>query len=628
MVDLSNFNFSLDKYGYLENDIPFSEKEIHIETTDTFVKNKKRYRKTSFNFTNVIGFDTETYKGKCKMICKSMGQNDTLYNGNFKQILDFMFYNARETKYYRFFYNLGFDISAILKVWNNLEQIKLLKEGFSVKYENYTLSYLENKLFTIKKNKKSVIFTDLWQFYKCGLDDAGFEYLSRRKFHNINAEKLNTNLIYWDKNYNEIRKYCLRDCEILKDLGLMLLKGVKKINIEFPKYLCSWASFSKAHFMKHCFIPNITVFPKIILEIAHLTYYGGRFEIMQRGVFDYAEVHDINSQYPSFTKRLPSFKYGRWKPTKILPKKETFGFYYVRIDIPSDYYLPTIPIRHKGIIKFPCGYFEGWYSWYDLDLIREYIIEINEGFEYKVAENEFYPFEKEIDNLFEIKAFAKTLKDDNKLWELTYTIVKWVINALYGCFVEKNENTEGINWGGRLFNPINATFITAFGRWSVIKDIRKEDYINILGIHTDSVTFDKPITYLKNGTKIGLWNKEDSGKSFIFGTGQYQIDNKIASRCYSKKSFESWFTIIKENKDNTTIKVVKSRMRKLSQALAQDKNIDRVNIMFEDKKEIQLNSDKKRRWDYEYENFGQMLTINAKSTPFYCIQKDGKNILI
>jgi hypothetical protein len=637
-VVISNVELELDKYGYVKNDLTVSTKEFYLKSTKVHVKNKKRYRSSNFTYRGVIGFDTETYLGKCKLICRSAGQKQSLRDPTFLEILDFMYYGARESKYYRFFYNLGFDVSAILKVWGNVEQIILLKNGHTVEYEGYLITYLTNKLFSIRKDKKRVVFTDLWQFYKSKLENAGQKFLGMGKLDNVDTPRLNTDLEYWNKNYDEIEKYCIQDCYVLRDLGIALLKAVNQSGISLPRFICSNASFAKTHFMKYCYIPAITNFPKVILEIAHTTYYGGRFEVLKLGFFRYLVVHDINSQYPTKTRDLPSFKYGKWSPTKIIDLEETYGFYYVRVKIPRGYLLPTLPVRHKGTIKFPVGYFEGWFTWYDLDLVREFVLEVETGIEYKPSKREYYPFRAEIDKLFErkaeFKAIIKELEESKKkntvewrFMKIVYSVVKKTLTSLYGTFAETNTDTEGKEYGGRLFNPILATFITAFGRWSVVKDIKKEDYPNIIGIHTDSVIFDKPIDYLDSGVEIGQWNQEAEGKGVILGTGQYQINEKVARRTYAKKNVPSWYTMIAQHMDDSEIETDQSNMMKMAQALHRDKNLERVNLMIDEIKKIRLNADVKREWDYQYSSFGQLLSTIANSKPLNCIKKD-ENVII
>lgn len=622
MIEISELDLSVDQDNYLPDNDNFEE--YHLELTDTYFKNKKRYTKKSFHPLGCIAYDTETFLGTCKLICRNEGIIKSLYNPTFDEILEFLLYRGSNGLYYRFFYNLGFDVTAILKTWNNIEQIKLLKEGHKVKYNEYTLSYIQNKMFTVKKGKKVVVFTDLWQFYKMKLNEAGWKYLGQRKLDNVNAELMNTDETYWELHKSDIIKYCIMDCEILAELGKILVKNAIELELELPRYICSSASFSKAFFMKMAWLPNLKFIPQSIMELSHYCYYGGRFEVLQRGAFEYLEVYDKVSQYPTKIRELPSFKYGRWVQVKKLPKEETYGFYRVKLDIPENCSLPTIPIRDK-IIKFPIGYFEGWFTWYDLDLVRQYITEIIEGWEYWDSGREYYPFKDKIESLFEKKANIKQqLKKkmkirEQKQLEVQYLLSKLCMNGLYGCFIEIHKHVDGKRYGGKLFHPLYACMITAYGRWSVLKDMKKEDYSSIVAIHTDSLILNKPISYLNCNDELGGWNKENSGKGFVFGTGQYQVNEKIAIRSFSK--IDSWFALVeKYAKNRQKIRFVVNRMMKMAKALIQDKNIDKANIMKEEKKFLMLNSDEKRNWKFKYKSFGQMLKKVNTSTPIRCLK--------
>ena len=202
-------------HGYIDNDIHFTEEKIHLKLTDTYTKNKLRYSKRVYKFNAAYGFDTETYQGTVKMLCRSEGKNPTLDNPKtVEECLDFMFYNGSKNKIYRFFYNLDFDISAILKLHPNIQDIKDLRDGLKVEFGKYSVSYLKDRLFSIRYNKHTVEFTDLYQFFKMSLNNAGKEYLGKEKLE-MDGNKLNTYLQYWNENYKKIEEYCWRNCKII-----------------------------------------------------------------------------------------------------------------------------------------------------------------------------------------------------------------------------------------------------------------------------------------------------------------------------------------------------------------------------------------------------------------------------
>jgi len=626
---------------------PIKKKE-YILRNDLIIKNKRQYIKSTYKCLNILAYDTETYKGKCKLLCRNIGK--PLLNPSFKECLDYLFYLANDKYVYRFFFNIDFDISAILKLWNNIEQINYLRKGIQIIYEGYKLTWLKGHLFIIRniKRKKSVIFTDLNNFYHLGLNQASEKYLNNLQKDIIDGNKLNNDLNYWNKNLEKIKKYCIKDCILTQKLAKLLIDTIEKSEIPLPKYLVSSASLSKQNFRLKCYIPSISHIPEKIIQIGYDTYYGGRFEIFKRGFFNKAFLYDINSQYPSFIRKLPNLIYGIWKwKTKALnhlfiisknkkiclPMKETFGYFKVKLKIPYDVKIPTIPIKYNNIIKFPNGIFEGWFTWYDLDLMRKYIITIYESYIFYEGKLNYKPFKDQIDFLYKKKQLVKGKN------QLLYNIYKLTMNALYGCFVEKHK-IEYIDKpfelkSGIMFNCVYGSQITAFGRWSVIKKIPKKIYKNIIAIHTDSIIANIPLTkYLKIDNKIGNWNLEEKGKLLILNTGMYQINDMIKTRGIpkkyigfkniNKKGKESWFNFCKKNK-NKIEKIFKiKRMKKLSEALIQDKSMIKVNTFQNKEKTVHCNSDTKRDWFRDFNNFNDVLTSNIKSYPFILFDIKGK----
>ena len=111
-------------------------KDIHNKTHYNFF-NYSRFLKTQLKYKYCLSYDTETYNGKCKLLARNTGHY--ILEPTFLECLDFLFYKSSESNGYRFFFNIDFDVSAILKIWNDLDAIKLLKDGISVKYNDYKM---------------------------------------------------------------------------------------------------------------------------------------------------------------------------------------------------------------------------------------------------------------------------------------------------------------------------------------------------------------------------------------------------------------------------------------------------------------------------------------------------------
>lgn len=622
------------RLGYLKADC---YRESKIVLNDGFViRNKRRYLKKSIEMNNCIAYDTETYKGFCKLLADSKGRY--IYQPTFKECLDFLFSNSKYTKTYHFWYNIDFDISAIFKLARNdfssLKEFNIfmrsILDGFEVVYDNYKIKWIKEKLFILKKDKKIIRFTDLNSFLQMKLDKAIKDYVDKKQGKDkIDGNKLNTDLKYWSNNLDNIIKYCIKDCKLTERLGLELIKRIKKADIELPRMLVSSASLSKQNFRLKCHIPSIHFIPKEVLQASYNAYGGGRFEIFKRGYFPEVYLYDIVSEYPAKIKDLPSLKYGKWLRVNELNEKETLGFYKARIFIPPEIKISPAIFREKSVNLWINGYQENWFTWYDLDLMRDYIIEIVIGYEYKPNSNEYYPYKYEIERLSKLKAEYKESND-----KMMVLPVKLTMNALYGTNYEKHEiilkNGKKIIEGGILFNPVYASIITAYGRWRLMKDVKKKDYKHLLAFHTDSIIIKKKLEYLDIGNELGQWNLEAEGQCLILNTGVYQIaDVKCKTRGVPKKYIKNWWIFAYNNRYIVKKTFKHKKMIKIREALKQDKNLARLNIMDNVEKSIDINSDKKRSWYDDFYNFDDLLERNIDSLPhFNHIDIDANETLI
>lgn len=607
---------------------------------------------TNYKWNEVLGYDTETYKGRVMLICRNDVNNQSKKNYlikqkgkayTFKEVIEFLTYHINTPNVYRFFYNIDFDVQAIFKLYrkdkyNKLSQktfIDYLSKGMSIIYETekhkYQLNWIRTKWFSIRvigRKKRVVWFSDLLTFYKIGLGKAGKKYLNMPK-DKIDGNKLNTDWNYWYKNKDKIIKYCIRDCNITKDLGTLLIKEVEKNNLPLPKYLVSPASLSKQFFRYKNFIPNLKHTPIKITQIGYNCFFGGRFEIKKKGFIQNGFLYDIISQYPFFIKQLPDMFNGFWiehKNLSELPKKQCIGYFKCLVKIPMNERLPTLPTKYKGLVCFSNGTFWKWFTWFDLDLMRKYIVQIKKAYIYEPNSNNFKPFSNGITELMNKK--KQINKKENFLG---YNTVKITMNGLYGCFIEKHENyylnknneTEKRFKAGKLFNPIYASQITAFGRWSVIKDIPKPKRKHIVAIHTDSIITDIDCSkYLKIGNELGNWNLESKGKTLIIATGQYQIGKIVKHRGIPKKYIKNWFKFCKKNKDKDSFEFIIKHMKKARESLTRDKSTLPINIMSDMKRSVKCNSDIKQTWLKDIDNFKMLYNENVSCYPYYSFENE------
>ena len=620
-----NKNFAPDN---LENRLKFTNRNLVI--------------KKNYNCNEVLGFDTETYEGTCRLICRndngSKRKQNYVFKPTFDDCLEFLTYHINKSNVYRFFFNIDFDITAILKLYKGKDKLLFMEKiskGIAVEYVNkkhsYIFKWIRNRMFSIKvkgRKKRAIVFSDIYTFYNISLGKAGLKYLNIGK-NKIDGNKLNTDLKYWKNNKDKIIKYCIKDCNLTKDLGVLLIDKINDLGLGLPKLLISPASLSKQNFRYENYISSLKHTPIKITQIAYNCYFGGRFEVLKRGYFNKLYLYDIVSQYPTFIRDLPNMSSGYWKMfknLKELPKNQCIGYFKVLVKIPMNEILPTLPLKRKNLVVFSNGTFLGWFCWYDLDLMRKYIVSIKKAYIFQDVYNN-KPFFNKINEFFAIKN-----KIDKKKDELGYNITKLGMNGLYGCFIEKHENyyydddKKEFNKrfkAGILFNPIYASQITSYGRWSVIKDIPNIKRKHIIAIHTDSIITDLEFSkYLNIGMKLGNWNLENTGKSVIIGTGIYQIGKKVKTRGIPFKLVKNWFKLIKKNPNKESITFVIKHFKKIREALVQDKSIINTNRMFDIEKKLSCNCDLKRNWYDEFSNFNDLVSRNITSLPYFSFESE------
>lgn len=616
-----------------------------LEVSKIILTDTRRWINSVVKKTDFICYDVETYKGKCKLLCNS--ENEFIYNPTFLECLDFLFLHSKKN-HFRAFFNIDFDISSILKLWNDISSIDKLIHGKIVYYDIYSMYYIrpkmfmlakgvevmnfkeisEKKQFKIEKNnqEKKIYIVDLFSMFKKSLNKASKEFLNDEKLDIIDASKLNTDIKYWIDNLDDIIEYCMKDAKLTARLGNKLIDEIIQCNLLLPKFFTSHASLAKQYFRYNCRIPSLKYIPTNILDIGFRTYYGGRFEVLKRGYFDNLYDYDINSAYPKTISELPSFKYGNWKVVKEINHKECIGFYEVLFSIPEQYISP-FPLRLKNrLIVFPSGIFGTWITWYEADLLRDYIIKVSNGYEYFPSRKEYKPFKLAIETLYQEKLRNKYTN------EIFYWLVKLTMNSLYGCFIEKHRKIDGKIYSGVLFNPIYASIITAKTRWKLLKDVGVENYDKIVAFHTDSVILtDTKGLNLKIDDKMGNWSKEASGKGVILKTGVYQIGNIVKRRGIGLKGI-NWLDKLNEFLDYDIIEIDKSRVIKIAEALKRWKSIDMVNTWIEKgsefykPKKININTEYKRNWNSNFKNCRDLLSKNISSKTLHLSYINDKNL--
>jgi len=562
----------------------------------------------------IIGMDTETHKGYCKLICDSEGNYKLCESIN--DILTFITHERYRNKHI-FFYNLHFDTEAILK-YLPMDKLHTLYSKGKTQYDGYTITYIPKKLLRISKDKHTVRCYDLEQFYDVSLEKAATKYLNEHKLScPFDRDAINTDITIWQNYQNTLIQYCIQDAVLTKKLGVILQETIKKHMKFNPKDYISKASLSKRYFRLYCDIPDIRKIRKEILRAAFYAYKGGRFELIRKGYFPYAELYDIKSAYPYEIANLIDITKGKWQYVKNYNPEAYYGFYVVDLSLKYRHIEPIAYVIKDHLLIYPGGEWRSIITKSELELLKEdKEYNIIRGYEFYPDSIE-YPFREEINKLYEIK--NKELKDS-----YLYSLTKIIMNSLYGCFYEKTKRSDGI-YVGKLFNPVYAAILTANTRAKVFKlATQYED--DVIAFATDSILM-KEKHKIKQGKTLGDWELQAHGQCVAFQSGIYQIENEIKSRGIQRKTqisspdskFDNIFEYIKAYPNRTQYEVIITRPVHIRESLVHHEihTIEDVNTWQEFKKIVDINKDIKRVWRDKFKCGGELFEKNINSYPIF-----------
>lgn len=607
----------------VQNLIPFDRLQFRSYSVNKLTRNIIR---------EINGVDTETLNGYCKLIADSTGayefrKNITHKYKNLEVILNFLT-EKRFRSANNFFYNLNYDVNAIIK---NLPEknLKELYEGsyrlkynrktkqkeitytpHTTEYKEYLLKYIPKKIFQISHKNHVYKFYDVAQFYGGSLEKNAKLYLNKEKYiHLIDGQKidgaiLGTSKEYWNNNLDIIKEYCINDCILTKDLGILLDKTLRdKININTDSYF-SKASISKEYIRKFVNVPDIKHVDKSALKYSFNAYNGGRFEVLKRGYVGKCTLYDINSAYPFHIKNLIDISVGKWKRVNSLHESAYYGFYKVKIQCGFNTISPLSFQLKNGTVIYPIMDAIYYMTKQELLEYEKYITyEIITGWEYYPDEI-IYPFKDFIEKVYTQKNIVDKENFEYSLWKI-------IMNGGYGAFYEKNLDKEtGQIIVGKLFNPIYATMITSNTRLDLFKTAMPH-IKKVVGFATDSILF-KGNPNIKTGENLGEWSVEGkpNEKSIVLRSGIYQIGDKMKNRGIKKTKFlktphgnyESIFDYIRKKPELSIYPITMNRPLTFIEVLLHHKKhtLKDINTFVDINYNIDINKDYKRIWDSEF----------------------------
>lgn len=615
--------------GTYEKEYALLQSRFEYNTID------KEKRQTAPYF---IGFDTETYhqNGNMLCLCTSVGRTNyvTGYEDrpvSFEHIVNYLLMCKMSPKALFVSYNLKFDAEVILKSLGQEILTQFYKnDKFTGEYysddgkDKYKIRYIPKKFLSIKKNNETLLFFDALQFFigsgengKTDLDSVAKLWLGEsKKYDGVYKDKKFPSMdrIHPDE-FNKIIDYCYKDACLVKNLMDI---WVKTFHINFGFYPDKYysAGYLTSQYFKTQ-LPNFYSFndtPYVINELAYKCYFGGRFEIFQRGLIKNVHHYDIKSAYPHAMTQLPDLTNGKW--FKLRNARDIFradmGFFKIRCKVNENYLTPFLLRQVNGLVTCPRGEITTHVTLSELKVaMTEYDMKVDIISGYVFYANKYdetTPFNKLIKEMYTIRQ-----KQTNTGQKYIYKVL---LNAGYGKFAQTKPEPRG------LFNPVICAFITGHCRGHLLNAVmdNKDD---IVMLATDGIFTRKKLKHVLLGSTLGDFDYTFHPKLKLIQAGVYATNTtddktlKAHSRGFALKiiengqvhTFDFDEASIKYNeKHGFHFKVTNRKPLSLVQSIIQNAYSPAlINMFTEYTKHIELNGDKKRIWTGTLKNLD---TIN------------------
>jgi len=597
------------------------------------ILNKNSYKKQKVNkvMKSINGFDTETVNGKVFIL----GMYDEYDNfkymriNNFDDILSFCI-KLELWHYNNFFWNLEYDTNALIKHLP-VEYLRQLAEENETMYKGFQIKIIPKKVLIIKYGYKKIRFFDIMQFYNhITLKKAAKNILKKDKIDldvkNLSIEKFDNDINYKE----ELLKYFKVDCELCLKLAVHFINVTK--NFLLPKNFYSHASLSQQYFLENTpremYLP-----PYSVSQFALNSYFGGRFEVMQKGMYDKVRTYDIRSAYPKVNADIPALDKGKWIRSDKKEHNALISLYKIRVEGVSK--ISPLKYENKQNIIFPTGRIVTYVNKQELKTIElyNYKYKILDGYHYYDKKPE-YPFKFLEKFFYEKERLGK--KHNN------YMFYKIIINGFYGKTIQLNKHYEIDDVGkepienifvkdgklkyvntmfkaGVLFNPVVAQEITGNTK-SMLLNAVVDQQDSVISFATDSIMTRKRPN-IKIGHKLGEWNDEtpkNNPKFTVIGSGVYFYENsKTRFRGFGKQlNISNMTNIWLYNYMDKMMPINILKSQKLKQTFKRKElDLNNFNVISNDIKELNINFDRKRLWNDKFNNLDEIYTKQIDSKP-------------
>ena len=455
------------------------------------------------------------------------------------------------------------------RVWKKIDEI------------NYEFKYFPKTLFTIEKKAGDypfAIVSDMTQYMVTKIEP--------------------------DLKDGEIYSRLSIASQVAKDVYNSLIKlGLK------PKSLTSPITAYK-DIIKAMNLPTWEDMPEEANQYYYNTCSGGWIETFKTGHWDKVWDWDIRSAYPQKMRNLVDFRKGTWEKVDSVPdhKSGMLGVFNCTAEMEAD--LHCIVYRDEREYNFnPNGTYDTLITWNKLNYAHFHQwgkFHVKDGWVWTPKDGVVcYPLRKKMDELFKLKGEATTDIDRN--------VIKRLMNAIEGkmcerIFFERNGKLSPTTLG-EIFNPCWRSEVENNTHLSVV-NFCIENNITPIAIMTDGVVTDVDLK-IPSSTSMGGWKLDSVTKGLVMGSGILALQGK-----HKEGDFSLNYDVLMEKIDPNSTEIVLEKDGFVSIGEACERNLFHKLGEYEvDKRVIKLNSDTKRIYPNEPENFGELLKGHYDSIP-------------
>lgn len=394
--------------------------------------------------------------------------------------------------------------------------------------------------------------------------------------------------------------------QIARDVYNSLIKlGLK------PKSLTSPITAYK-DIIKAMNLPTWEDMPEEANQYYYNTCTGGWIETFKTGHWDKLWDWDARSMYPSKMRNLVDFRKGTWEKVDSVPDHKTgmLGVFNVTAEMEAD--LHCIVYRDEREYNFtPNGTYDTLITWNKLNYAQFHEwgkFHVKDGWVWTPKDGVVcYPLRKKMDELFKLKGKSTT--------DIERNIIKRLMNGYHGkmaerIFFERNGKRSPTTFG-EIFNPCWRSEVENNTQLSVA-NFCIENNITPIAIMTDGVVTDVDLK-INSSTAMGGWKLDSVTKGLVMGSGILALQGKHKEGDFSL-NYDVLMEKINDNPMSNEIVLEKDGFVSIGEAC--ERNLfNRLGEYEVDKRVIKLNSDTKRIYPNEPENFGELLKGHYDSIP-------------